>query len=751
MKNPLRKRVWREIKGEAGKYIVIFLFMVAIIAVCSAYLIADESLKVSYDKSFEEYNVEDGNFRLSEAADDELIAKIEGLGVKVYENFYWQEKIDNSDAKLRIFPDRQEINKTSVWEGDMPSAENEIGLDRVFMQNNKYKLGDTISLKGREYKITAIIALPDYSALYENNTDFMFDSVNFGVAVLSQSGLDALDSANIFYDYSFKYNDPPKEIKGKEANEKSEAFLEKLMQTAQLEDYIPTCGNNAISFAGSDLGRDRVFIFFMLYVLIAIISFIFAVTTSNTITKEAAVIGTLRASGYTKGELIRHYMAAPVIVLLIASLIGNLLGYTLMKDYLAAMYLDSYSLVPYKTLMNVNAFIDTTVIPIAILIAINLIMLINKLSLSPLKFLRRDLKKKQRKKAFKLNTKIKILTRFRLRVLFQNIPNYITLFFGIFFANIIIIFCLMLTPIVEDLQKQTVDNMIAPNQYVLRMPAETSEPTAEKYSMADLELRTDDFTESITAVGISKDSRYLHADLGTEDVYISSAYAEKYDIEAGDTIELYQKYGDKLYTFKVKGIYTYPGSLTIFADREYLNSELGKDADYFVGYFSENEITDINERLIAQNITKEDLTKTTRQIKVSMGNMLEAFVVVGVLVFVLVIYMLAKVIIEKNTQSISIAKILGYNKREITGIYIRATTVVTILSLVLCIPVVDLAMRAAWRVLMMQYSGWMTMNVPVIAYVETIALGIVTYAVVAFFLGKKTDKIHMDEALKNVE
>ena len=48
-------------------------------------------------------------------------------------------------------------------------------------------------------------------------------------------------------------------------------------------------------------------------------------------------------------------------------------------------------------------------------------MLVNKLSLSPLKFLRRDLKKRQKKKAFKLNTRIGILKRFRLRVIFQHI------------------------------------------------------------------------------------------------------------------------------------------------------------------------------------------------------------------------------------------------------------------------------------------------------------------------------------------
>ena len=751
MKNPMSKRIWREIKGEAGKYIVIFLFMTAIIAVVSGFLIADESLKTAYDESFEKYNIEDGNFRLEKEADKELIAKIEDLGVKVYNNFYWQEKINDGDKKLRIFPDRKEVNKTSLWEGDIPSGTGEIAIDRVFAQNNKFKIGDTIKMKGKDFKIVGIIALPDYSALYEKSNDFMFDSINFGVSVLSDEGIKDLDSANIFYSYSFKYNDPPKEHDSKEAVDKGKDLLEKLSAITPLEDFVPTCTNNAINFSGSDLGRDRIFFIFMLYILVAIISFIFAVTTSNTIAKEATVIGTLRASGYTKAELIRHYMAAPIIVILIAAVVGNVLGYTALKGFMAQMYLDSYSLITYKTLINVSAFIDTTIIPIVILVVINLVMLIRKLNLSPLKFIRRDLKRKQRKKAFKLNTKIGIMTRFRLRVLFQNIPNYITLFFGIFFANVIIVFCLMLNPIVEDLEKDTIDNMLAPYQYVLRMPEPTNEQSAEKYSMAELELKKNDHTDEVSVLGVEKSSRYFHEKFDGSGVYISTPYAEKYGVEKGDTIKLSKKYSDDEYEFKVAGIYEYPSSLTVFAEREYLNEVMGNDKEFFTGYLAKNEITDLNERNIYTVITKDDLTKTTRQLEVSMGNMVDAFVVVGVAVFVLVIYMLAKVVIEKNTQSISIAKILGYNKREISGVYIRATTIVTLLSLVISIPIVDVSLKAAWRELMMSYSGWMTMSVPIAVYAEAIGLGVVTYLIVAFFLGKKANKIPMDEALKNVE
>ena len=82
------------------------------------------------------------------------------------------------------------------------------------------------------------------------------------------------------------------------------------------------------------MGSDKAMMIMLLYIIIVIMAFVFGITTSNTIAKEAGVIGTLRASGYTKNELIRHYMTLPVIVTLVGALIGNILGYTAFKDVL---------------------------------------------------------------------------------------------------------------------------------------------------------------------------------------------------------------------------------------------------------------------------------------------------------------------------------------------------------------------------------------------------------------------------------
>ena len=68
MKNPLRKRLPRELKTEFGKYLVIFLLLVATIGLVSGFLVADGSMIIAYNEGFEKYNVENGNFLLEKRA-----------------------------------------------------------------------------------------------------------------------------------------------------------------------------------------------------------------------------------------------------------------------------------------------------------------------------------------------------------------------------------------------------------------------------------------------------------------------------------------------------------------------------------------------------------------------------------------------------------------------------------------------------------------------------------------------------------
>lgn len=755
MKNPLRKRIFRELKEDFSKYLVIFLFMTLTIGFISGFLVAAGSMKTAYDDSFEKYNIEDGHFVLDKKADNDLIKEIEKENVTLYENFYKDIDTDSNmdgknDSTLRVFKDRKEVNKICLMKGEMPENDNEITIDRMYADNNKVKVGDKIRVGDKEFKVSGLVALSDFSALYSDNNDLMFDAVLFGVAIVKDDVFEAFDH-NVSYSYVWKYrNEPVNETKEKKMSDK---FLEKMVEDVYMvqnnvEIYIPRYQNNAIQFTGDDIGGDQSMMLVLLYILIVIMAFVFAVTINHTITREAAVIGTLRASGYTRTELIRHYIFLPIMVSLVAAVIGNILGYTAFKYVAASMYYGSYSLPTYVTIWNGKAFILTTVVPLIIMLVVNFISLYKKLKRSPLKFIRRDLSKKKNKKAFKLPA-FKFMSRFRLRIIFQNKVSYITLFVGIAFANILLMFGLMMHPLLEKYQDEIVDNMMANYQYVLKNPVDVKDDEAEKYCLNSLEFSKYSLKEDISIYGIENNSKYLKDDV-SDGYYVSNTFSQKYRVNAGDTITLKEKYGSKKYKFKIKGTVEYPAGLVIFMSNKEFCKVFDKDDDYYTGYFS-NKKLNIKEKDVASCITEDDLTKTSRQLNVSMGQIFYLINIFAVVLFVILIYLLTKLIIEKNTNSISMVKILGYNNGEIARLYLMATTWVVVISILLSIIISKEIIEVIYFEMMKDYTGWLSLYIAPKVYVEMFVLGIVSYGLVAILQFRKIKKVPMDEALKNVE
>ncbi len=88
MKNPLNKRLFRELKSDIGKYFVIFVLLVLSIGFVSGFLVAGESMIKAYNDSFEKYTIENGNFRTEEELTDAQKEWIEDRGVSLYDNFY---------------------------------------------------------------------------------------------------------------------------------------------------------------------------------------------------------------------------------------------------------------------------------------------------------------------------------------------------------------------------------------------------------------------------------------------------------------------------------------------------------------------------------------------------------------------------------------------------------------------------------------------------------------------------------------
>ena len=581
--------------------------------------------------------------------------------------------------------------------------------------------------------------------------------------MVTEEGFDRLDSS-IHYAYAWKYEDAPSDEKEEKAlsdDFRKMLAAQTMLYGNELKDYVPAYGNPAITFATDDMGSDMAMGGVLLDILIVIIAFIFGVTISNTIAKESSTIGTLRASGYTRGELVRHYLSMPVIVTLCAAIVGNILGYTVFKNVVVGMYYNSYSLPTYETIWNPDAFVKTTVIPIILMFVVNLIVIVRMMRHTPLQFLRHDLKKSKRQKAIRL-PHWKFFSRFRARIMFQNVANYLILFVGICFIMVMLAMAVGMPDTLSYYQKNAADLMFTKYQYVLKTyqnadgsTVATDNKDAETFAMKSLVKRSDALDEEISTYGISDDSKYIEIpdleSMKKNEVYISASYADKYNIAVGDTIKLEEKYTDDTYQFKVCGIYDHCQTIAVFMPIEQYREVFDLDDGAFTGFFSDTKITDIDDDMIASTITKRDITKMCDQLDHSMGSYMQYFQVLCILLSMAMIYLLTKLIIEKNENAISMTKILGYENREIASLYLLSTSIVVVIIDALTVAIGVWAMSFAWKEILATYSGWYAFHMETIGYMKMFAFVLIGYIIVMFLDFRRIKKVPMDTALKNVE
>ena len=489
---PLAKRLPRELRRNIGKYLGIFLLMCGSIALTSGFLLAAHSIGCLIDNMRDEYTIEDGRVTTSfEATDAQLEAAedaAEGVGgVTLYKNFSIDAAIkkpvgdDGTKRTLRTYAHRTEVDLASYCEGTEPQADDEVAVDRVFAANNDLAVGDTVELSGRAYTICGIMTLPDSQALFLNNSDFTVNTITFGVAEVTDAGFAALEDAGGTPTYTYSFTFKNRDLSVAERTDAEKDMVEALTDAdARVDDLIDADSNQGIGYARDDVDGDSAMWTTLLDIIIVIMAFVFVVLTDATIEEESAVIGTLLASGYRKREIVLHYLALPAVVGILAAGLGCALGIAFFTEPMRNLYYGSYSLPPFRVYWSWEIFVKCAVVPAAALTLITLVGLLRKIGKTPLQFLRHEASGKAgTKRGLQLPERMGFVSRFRVRVFLRNLGNFATLFVGIAFASLLLLFGLAILPTMTHYADNLETSLVAEHQYTLKAPLEL-EGTAEE-------------------------------------------------------------------------------------------------------------------------------------------------------------------------------------------------------------------------------------------------------------------------------
>lgn len=743
MKNPINKRVYRQIKSKPFKVIPIFISLVFIVVFASSFFISQESVKNLYYGQIEKGKVEDGNFTTIYELSDDLKEKIENLSLKLYDNFYFEADVKGNKS-LRVFKNRKNINEAQIYEGRLTNSEDEIAISANYARANGLTVNDSLKIGSKKFKITGLFSLPDYSSLLKNRDDLVMDTGYFGVCLLSDSGFKNFSNEKITYNYSYHTKD---DLNEREAKEKLKEISKVVNKENLMIDGVTRFDNKCITYIIDDMGGDVPTMTLTSILLFIAIAFISAVQIKSLIEEEAPIIGTLLASGYRKKELLLNYMAMPLFIALISSVVGNIISYTYLYKKYAALYYASFDLPKFEVTLTARSFVITSLLPMIIYLVINYVVISRCLQFSPVNFLRKNLKKTKRNTRLKLKN-ISFLRKFKTRIIFSNKLNFIALLFGVFLANLILVFSLSAKPVFKNYAKNMQTEMKYNHIYFVKQK-ENKDVNADVATVVKAEL-IDSENKEIQFYGVDKNSKYKNLkveDLKEDEVIVSSGFSKRFNLEKSDTFRIRDSYNSKIKKLKIKDIDRKNSLFQIFTSREALNKIIEKDKDYFNSYMSDKKLEISKDNLITE-LNKNEMSKFMDHFLDSFGVVFAMLIVVSLTFYFILTSMISSLIIDKSKVNITYLKIFGFRDSEISKVYINTIFLILIVYQIILIPILDRLIKYMLFISMEKFDAYFDMPIPKSIFILAYVLSIMTFVLVNIVEKIKISRLNMVKELK---
>lgn len=125
--------------------------------------------------------------------------------------------------------------------------------------------------------------------------------------------------------------------------------------------------------------------------------------------------------------------------------------------------------------------------------------------------------------------------------------------------------------------------------------------------------------------------------------------------------------------------------------------------------------------------------------------------VVSVLIFVVVMYLMMKVMIDCSALSISLMKVFGYRKREVRKLYLNGNLIIVTVSALLGIPLSKMIMDSMYPYLVSNVACGINLTFSWQMYAGLFCVILILYLIINRILMHRVNKIMPAEVLKNRE
>lgn len=737
----INKRAGRSIKKNKSFYIISIILTALTSMIIVAAVSTGHTLTSVVRDFVDEYKAEDAEFVTYKPLSEEDIDKLEKeydviLEYSGYKDIHVKGG-DLDGVTIRAFAMPEKLNLCDVREGHEP-GDGEALLTQDFADVHNIKIGDEISLGDDSYKVSAYTTKADYIYMLQTFTGFI-DNEKFAAIVVDRPEYDRIDTEETGY-YSIKYNkDNSKEVR------------EKLNSDYIIASYMAVTTNTRISMPVNEGDAVTNMATMFAPVMFVIVLTLIVMVLGRNIKNEQYLLGTFISLGFSRKQIIGHYVRYGLIPGVVGSVLGVLVSIPLTK-VLCRFYIEyDFETLIYKPIYDLPSVVIALVVPTllyCVAIAIQAGKLLKKAPVDLLRNTGKDTKAIGIMKNSRAKTQVKM----RVRSVMGHPGRSIVTTIGVAIAAFCIVAGLVMSDSMDALLNDGLTSSIK-YEYLYRLNTLQQGTPDEGEALFQNYYEVDGSTVQLSAQGIETGSKYFpdKTDSGEklelDKYYLTSAAAETFGMEPGEELIFYNIADLKEHKVKISGVVTDNTHCYLYTGRDNATELAGVDAGTYNCIISKDALT-LDKELVASETKMTVTADTMDNLMEPMKAIILMIEIVGIVLGVFVLYLIINMIVSETSTNISVMKVLGFNRKEISNRVLNVNHVLVCIGYLLGIPMAYTFVKVGYSDTIENYGMLLSPVVTVKAIVTGFLLTWVTYELSLLLQKRKISRIDMVEALK---
>jgi len=787
MKLSMLKDIIRQIKNTRYRYISI----VAIVTLGVLFFVginaASPDMRITANDYFDKQNLYDFDLMSAKGFTQDDVDSLKNISAEVFPTYSLDvlAKSGSNEFAVKTYAITDNVNKYILTSGSAPKNDDECLVDYDIMNLSGLKIGDSITLspaqaellKIKEFKIVGIIRDPMYISKDKGSTSLLTGSLS-GFILINESVYNMPVYTNIFLtidknglsrfddDYTDKINDVKSQI---------EAVVEKGTYVLTLEQNIGAASFKDDATKIESIGKVFPVLFFIVAALVSLTAM------TRMVEEDRSNIGTYKSLGYRNLSISVKYLIYSISATLIGSVIGILLGSTIIPKVIINAYKILYALPSNITPINLKFSLIASAAMILTIVLSTMVACIKELMETPAHLMRPKSPPEGKKIFLEKISFIWKRLNFNQKITYRNIFRYKKRLFmtiiGIAGCTALIYTGFGLRDSIMGVPNKQFNNVMIYNvQADLRNDVSKSqEDELITYLNGDqnikeskfvreqsVDLENENITKSVTLIVSDNLDNFINLrnrttknkiELSDDGAIISEKTARLLKLKVGDDVVI-QNSGSN-YSIKIIGITENYVNHYLYITENTYQKIYGEEVQYNqILIQSSNADTDSN--YLLQNSQISGVTNIEKM-KTTFENMMNSLIYVvvvlivsaGLLAFV-VLFNLNSINIEERKRELATIKVLGFYDKEVASYVYRENIILTVISSILGLGlgiIMSTYVISTAEIDKVMFSRELNILSFIYAFVITMIFAFVTNLI----MNKSLKKIDMIESLKSVE